>query len=64
MQVLQKIIILLFRDVITSSTLKITYTPVHGVGYDYAKMAFTSFGLHPFVPVLEQVNVLMFLNCL
>ena len=39
-----------------SSKLKITYTPVHGVGYEYAKMAFAAFGLHPFVSVVEQVT--------
>lgn len=39
-----------------SSQLKITYTPVHGVGYEYAKMAFAAFGLKPFVSVQEQVS--------
>ncbi|CAB4008827.1 phosphoglucomutase-2-like isoform X3, partial [Paramuricea clavata] len=45
-----------YRDVMASSKLKITYTPVHGVGYEFAKMAFTAFGLHPFVPVIEQIE--------
>jgi phosphomannomutase len=45
-----------------SSKLKITYTPVHGVGSEYAKMAFAAFGLRPFVSVVEQVNALLFLQ--
>ena len=40
-----------------SSKLKITYTPVHGVGFEFAKMAFATFGLHPFISVVEQVNI-------
>lgn len=39
----------------SSSKLKITFTPVHGVGYEYAKLAFEAFGLNPFIPVEEQV---------
>ena len=39
-----------------SSKLKITYTPVHGVGFEFAKMAFTTFGLQPFISVVEQVT--------
>lgn len=49
------------RDVMASSKLKITYTPVHGVGYEYAKMAFNAFGLQPFVSVPEQVNSIFYL---
>ncbi|XP_028401689.1 glucose 1,6-bisphosphate synthase-like [Dendronephthya gigantea] len=45
-----------YRDVMASSKLKITYTPVHGVGYEYAEMAFNAFGLHSFVPVVEQID--------
>ncbi|XP_046852063.1 glucose 1,6-bisphosphate synthase-like [Xenia sp. Carnegie-2017] len=45
-----------YRNVMESSQLKITYTPVHGVGYEYAKMAFAAFGLKPFVSVQEQIE--------
>lgn len=45
-----------YREVMSSSKLKITYTPVHGVGYEYAKLAFEAFGLHPFIPVKEQIE--------
>lgn len=45
-----------YREVMSSSKLQITYTPVHGVGYEYAKRAFEVFGLHPFIPVKEQID--------
>ena len=48
----------------SSSELKITYTPVHGVGHDYAKRAFEAFGLKPFIPVLEQVRYVCYNVCM
>lgn len=38
------------------SDLKFTYTAMHGVGYQFSIESFKSFGLKPFVPVLEQVQ--------
>ena len=39
---------------LASSRLKITYTPMHGVGQEFMKKSFEVFGLNPFVSVEEQ----------
>jgi len=38
------------------STLKVTYTAMHGVGTAFTKRSFESFGLPPFIPVEKQVD--------
>nr|AOE43343.1 phosphoglucomutase [Cavenderia deminutiva] len=35
---------------------KIVYTAMHGVGAEYAKLAFEAFSLPPFIPVTQQVT--------
>ncbi|KAK7464022.1 hypothetical protein BaRGS_00037986 [Batillaria attramentaria] len=45
----------LHRDTNGSSTLKIVYTAMHGVGYPYVQEAFKAFGLPQPIPVDEQV---------
>lgn len=44
------------REDNSSSSLKITYTAMHGVGYEFSKESFKAFNLNPFVPVLEQIE--------
>ncbi|KAH3762819.1 phosphoglucosamine mutase [Pelomyxa schiedti] len=39
-----------------TSTLKITYTAMHGVGGVYMGRAFESFNLKPYIPVTEQID--------
>jgi len=45
-----------FRDENSKSTLKITYTAMHGVGQRYAESAFKAFSLKPFAAVNEQAD--------
>ncbi|XP_033118420.1 phosphoglucomutase-2-like isoform X2 [Anneissia japonica] len=44
----------IYRDINKSSQVRFTYTPMHGVGLQYAQRAFKSFDLSPFVAVKEQ----------
>lgn len=39
-----------------NTSLKITYTAMHGVGYEFSLESFRSFNLKPFIPVLEQIK--------
>jgi phosphomannomutase len=43
-------------DANATSTLRITYTPMHGVGKEWAARAFTAFKLPPYVVVPEQIE--------
>ncbi|KAL0206236.1 hypothetical protein P9112_001543 [Eukaryota sp. TZLM1-RC] len=43
------------REVNATSSLKITYTAMHGTGYKYATLAAEAAGLSPLVPVMCQV---------
>lgn len=45
-----------FRDLDTSTTLRFTYTAMHGVGYEPIKKAFASFGFEPCISVVKQVE--------
>ncbi|KAG2216869.1 hypothetical protein INT45_009400 [Circinella minor] len=45
-----------FRSDNEKSTLKFTYTAMHGVGAPFAKRAFEVFGLPPFITVDEQIK--------
>lgn len=44
------------KDINRQSTVKFTYTAVHGVGYPYVEEAFKCAHLKPVVPVLAQVE--------
>ncbi|XP_046442177.1 phosphoglucomutase-2-like [Daphnia pulex] len=45
------------RDELNQKTsLKFTYTPVHGVGAPYVKMAFETCKFQPYIPVQEQIE--------
>lgn len=44
------------RHMNESSPIKFVYTAMHGVGYEFSREAFKSFGLAPFVPVKEQIE--------
>ena len=39
-----------------STTIKFTYTPMHGVGLPFVKQVFKAFRLPEFIPVKEQVS--------
>ncbi|RMZ94262.1 phosphoglucomutase-2, partial [Brachionus plicatilis] len=39
----------------SNTSLKITYTAMHGVGHEFSKESFKSFNLNPFIPVIEQI---------
>jgi phosphoglucomutase len=39
-----------------ASKMPIVYTPMHGVGLEYATRAFEAYGLPAFVPVKEQMH--------
>lgn len=42
------------KNSLASSKLKLTYTPMHGVGQKFMKKSFGVFGLNPFISVEEQ----------
>ena len=44
-----------FREENSTTKLKYTFTPMHGVGQRFAELAFEAFNLPPFVSVREQV---------
>ena len=44
-----------FREDNEKTSLKFTYTAMHGVGYPFAKRAFETFNFLPLIPVEEQV---------
>ncbi|XP_071949957.1 phosphopentomutase-like [Antedon mediterranea] len=44
----------IYRDINKSSQVKFTYTPMHGVGLQYAQKAFKAFDLSPFIAVPQQ----------
>ncbi|CAH1777659.1 unnamed protein product [Owenia fusiformis] len=43
------------RDLNMKTSLKFTYTAMHGVGYSFAQESFKSFGFQPLIPVELQV---------
>lgn len=45
----------IYKDINVQTPLKFTYTPMHGVGYDYMIEAFKACSLPPFIPVKEQI---------
>lgn len=47
---------MVFRVEHTEMDIKFVYSPVHGVGLDYATEAFKRFGFSPFFVVQEQVS--------
>ncbi|XP_064536177.1 phosphopentomutase-like isoform X1 [Drosophila montana] len=44
------------REVNKKCPLKFTYTAMHGVGYPYIKLAFSTIDLKPVIPVINQVE--------
>ncbi|CAF0798175.1 unnamed protein product [Brachionus calyciflorus] len=44
------------RENNSKTSLKITYTAMHGVGHQFSIESFKSFNLNPFIPVVEQVQ--------
>jgi phosphomannomutase len=44
------------REDNSKTSLKFTYTAMHGVGYKFSLETFKSFNLNPFIPVKEQVQ--------
>ncbi len=44
------------RDSNAESSVKFTYTAMHGVGYDFVVDAQKTFGFPSFIPVKEQVT--------
>ena len=46
----------MFREQNASTSLKFTYTPMHGVGYPFFTKAMEVFGFGPFFTVAEQVG--------
>lgn len=44
------------RNQNSSTSLKFTYTAMHGVGTKFAEEAFKVFGFEPFIPVMQQIE--------
>nr|CAB3264816.1 phosphoglucomutase-2 [Phallusia mammillata] len=45
-----------YRNLNETTSLRFTYTPVHGVGLNFAKQSFKTFGLPEFMDVPEQMH--------
>ncbi|GAB6032650.1 Phosphoglucomutase-2 [Chamberlinius hualienensis] len=46
----------IYREINETTSIKFTFTPMHGVGYPYMLEAFKSCALPPFFPVKEQIE--------
>ncbi|XP_014395854.1 PREDICTED: glucose 1,6-bisphosphate synthase [Myotis brandtii] len=49
-----KMMIFLYRELNSKTTLKFVHSSFHGVGHDYVQLAFQVFGFKPPIPVPEQ----------
>jgi len=54
---------MLCSDQNASTSLKFTYTPMHGVGYPFFAEAMKVFGFAPCITVVEQVVAAMTVMC-
>eukprot|EP01114_Cavostelium_apophysatum_P020958 TRINITY_DN7176_c0_g1_i1.p1 TRINITY_DN7176_c0_g1~~TRINITY_DN7176_c0_g1_i1.p1 ORF type:complete len:607 (-),score=197.81 TRINITY_DN7176_c0_g1_i1:64-1842(-) len=45
-----------YREENAKSTMKIVFTPMHGVGKDWVALAFEAFSIPPYIPVPEQIE--------
>jgi len=55
---------ILAREDNANTPVKFTYTPLHGVGQEFATAAFSAFDFPPFLSIPEQVRTANFIHFL